>query len=85
MAEVEKYKVRGSVIWRILSASLTRRLIGLAGLVMVITGYWMILNTADLPKSADLEAVTRHAVGGMALVVCGGVVEVLVLLVWARR
>ena len=85
MVEEKKYKVRGNVIGRILNASLTRRLVGLAGLAIIITGYGLILNTADMAKSADLEAVTRHAVSGMVMVVCGGVVEVLVLMGWSRR
>ena len=85
MAEAEKYKARVSIIGRIWSILLVRRLLGLAGLVMIITGYGLILNTAEMPKTAELEEVTRHAVRGMVLVVCGGVVEVLVLLAWVRR
>ena len=85
MAESNKYKPHGNIIGRIWGLLLVRRLAGLAGLAMIIVGYGMILNTSELSKTADLEAVTRHAVSGMAMVFCGGVVEALVLLAWVRR
>jgi len=82
MAEIEKYNARGSLIGRIWATLLVRRLSALAGLALIVAGYGMILNPAD---AADVEAVTRHAVRGMVLVFCGGVIEVLVLLGWSRR
>jgi len=82
MAEIKKYNARANIFERIWAVLLVRRLVGLAGLAMMITGYGMILNPVG---AADVEVVTRHAVRGMVLVACGGVVEVLVLLDWARR
>jgi len=85
MAEVGKYHPRVSIIGRIWATALVRRLTGLAGLAMIVTGYWMILTTSELPKSEEMETVARHAINGMVLVFGGGVIEALVLLAWARR
>ncbi len=82
MAKGGKFHARGSVIGRIWAMSLMRRLVALAGLAIIGAGYGLILNPADV---ADVESVTRHAVSGMVLVFCGGVIEVLVLLGWAGR
>jgi len=82
MDKVEKYKVLGNAIGRIWAMSLVRRLVALSGLAIIVAGYGLILNPSN---AADLETVTRHAVSGMVLVFCGGVVEVLVLLGWSRR
>jgi hypothetical protein len=82
MAEAEKYNARGSFIGRIWATSLVRWFMALAGLAIIIAGYGMILNPSD---AADVEVVTHRAVGGMMLVFCGGVIEVLVLLGWSKR
>lgn len=81
MAEAEKYNARGSAIGRILAMALVRRLAGLAGLAMILAGYGLILNPAD---ASNMDEVFRRAVGGMMLVAGGGLIEVLVLLVWSR-
>ena len=85
MVEIETTHARWGIIGRIWSMLLVQRLVGLAGLVMILLGYRLILNTSDMLQSVDVEAVTRQAVDGMVLVGCGGVIEVLVLLGWARR
>ena len=82
MAEAEKYNARGSLIGRIWAMSLVQRLAGLGGLAIILAGYGLILNQ---PAPADVEAVSRRVVSGMMLVFGGGVIEVLVLLVWSRR
>lgn len=82
MTKVENYLARWNVIGRIWAMSLTRRLVALSGVALIIIGYGLILNP---PETVDLETITRHAVSGMVLVFCGGVIEVLVLLGWSRR
>ena len=82
MAEFEKYNARGSTIGRILSMSLVRRLLGLAGLALIVTGYGMIMDSSGM---ANTETVIHRAISGMVLVCVGGVIEVLVLLAWSKR
>ncbi len=85
MVEIETTHTRWGIVGRIWSMLLVQRLVGLAGLVMIILGYRLILNTSDMVQSTDIEAVTRQAINGMMLVGGGGVIEVLVLLGWVRR
>ena len=82
MAETVKLNALANIVRRIWATALVRRLVGLAGLAMILAGYGLIMNP---PAMADVEDVTRHAVGGMVLVSCGGVVEVLVMMGWSRR
>jgi hypothetical protein len=65
-------------IWR---ASLTQRLLGMSGVIMLVAGYAMILDHTD----ADFDILIHRAVDGMVLIIAGGVVEAVVLLVWANR
>jgi hypothetical protein len=85
MADAEQKNLREGMIARLWATPLAQRLAVLAGLALIGIGYVLILDVSTLPNSADLQTVTRQAVGGMALVVFGGVVEVLVLLGVVRR
>ena len=85
MDEIEEGISLRDAIARIWSMALVQRLAGLAGFALIGAGYYLISSTSSLPDAADVEAVTRLAGSGMALVVCGGVVVVLVMLGWSRR
>lgn len=80
MTETVGRESRSSFIGRLWFMPLTQRLAVLAGLALIGAGFWLILSSSDVPDVADVQAVTRRALGGMALVVCGAVLEVLVLL-----
>ncbi len=80
MDKVEGRRSRWAAAGFLWSIPLTQRLLVLAGLVLIGFGYSLILNSSDIPNAADVQAVSRNALGGMALVICGGVVEVLLLL-----
>ncbi|MDZ4202947.1 MAG: hypothetical protein U1C96_12470 [Gallionella sp.] len=62
---------------------LMQRLVGWAGLAMIAGGYVLIMSSAGLPEG-DVQAVARVVGTGMTLVIVGGVIEVLVLMGWAR-
>lgn len=85
MVEVAQRRSLRETVGHIWLMPLTQRLLALIGLALIVGGYDLIMSSADLPNAADVQAVTRVAVGGMLLVVFGGVVEVLVLLSWSHR
>lgn len=85
MVETEQRSSLRETVGQVWTMPLTQRLIALTGLALIAGGYVLIMSSAELPNGADVQAVTRVAVGGMVLVVFGGVVEVLVLLSWSHR
>jgi hypothetical protein len=77
--DVDRMDLRAGVLRQIWLMPLTQRMLVLAGLLLICLGYSLIQDSSVMPNSADVQAVSRHAIGGMALVILGGMVEMLLL------
>ena len=69
---------------RLLATPLAVRIAALTGLVLIVAGYALIL-ARRLCRVPDVQLVTQYALGGMALVICGALVELVLVVVMSRR